>query len=116
MTIKPDRTQMGHGRFTQLVYMCFVDLDPRGTCGRCCRRTGEGYFQSESCVRVLGSKLDSFLVAVGPVQGCTVSPIVFLIIVDRVFRHSAFPALRAGNESLSQVKDSREVCGGLVFD
>ena len=46
------------------------------------------YTQSESCVRVLGSKSDSFPVGVGLRQGCVLSPILFVIFMDRISRCS----------------------------
>ena len=46
------------------------------------------YAQSESCVRILGSKSDSFPVGVGLRQGCTFSPILFVIFMDRISRRS----------------------------
>ena len=46
------------------------------------------YSQSESCVRVLGSKSDPFPVRVGLRQGCALSPILFVIFMDRISRRS----------------------------
>ena len=46
------------------------------------------YAQSESCVRVLGSKSDPFPVGVGLRQGCALSPILFVIFMDRISRRS----------------------------
>ena len=46
------------------------------------------YTQSESCVRVLGSKSVSFPVGVGLRQGCALSPILFVIFMDRISRRS----------------------------
>ena len=46
------------------------------------------YTQSECCVRVLGSKSDSFPVGVGLRQGCALSPILFVIFMARISRHS----------------------------
>ena len=46
------------------------------------------YDQSESCVRVFGSKSDLFQVRVGLRQGCALSPILFVIFMDRISRHS----------------------------
>ena len=44
------------------------------------------YSQSESCVRILGSKSDLFQVGVGLCQGCALSPILFVIYMDRISR------------------------------
>ena len=86
------------------VYMCFVDLEkaydrvPRevlwevlreyGVRGTLLRSIQSLYSQSESCVRVLGSKSNSFSVRVGLRQGCALSPILFVIFMDRISRRS----------------------------
>ena len=46
------------------------------------------YTQSESCVRVLGSKSDLFPMGVGLRQRCALSPILFVIFMDRISRRS----------------------------
>ena len=46
------------------------------------------YKQSESCVRILGTKSSTFSVGVGLRQGCPLSPILFVIFMDRISRHS----------------------------
>ena len=90
--------------FAYPVYMCFVDLEkaydrvPReilwevlreyGVRGTLLRAIQSLYNQSESCVRVLGSKSDSFPVGVGLRQGCALSPILFVIFMDRISRRS----------------------------
>ena len=56
------------------------------------------YSQSKSCVRVLRSKSDLFLMGVGLRQGCALSPILFVIYMDRISRR------RSGVEGL-QVSD-----------
>ena len=87
------------------VYMCFVDLEkaydrvPRevlwevlreyGVRGTLLRAIQSLYAQSESCVRVLGNKSDSFPVGVGLRQGCALSPILFVIFMDRISRRSS---------------------------
>ena len=86
------------------IYMCFVDLEkaydrvPRevlwevlreyGVRGSLLRAIQSLYAQSESCVRVLGSKSESFPVGVGLRQGCALSPILFVIFMDRISRRS----------------------------
>jgi hypothetical protein len=68
------------------------------------------YFQSESCVRVLGSKSVSFPVGVGLGQGCALSPIMCVIFMDRTSRHSRGGediVLRTGQEILSWVDVSK---------
>ncbi|KAK5873269.1 hypothetical protein PBY51_018325 [Eleginops maclovinus] len=84
--------------------MCFVDLEkaydrvPReilwevlreyGVRGSLLRGIQSLYSQSESCVRVLGSTSDRFPVRVGLRQGCALSPILFVIFMDRISRRS----------------------------
>ena len=79
--------------------MCFVDLEKAydrvpwdilwevlreyRVRGSLLRAIQSLYTQSESCVRVLGSKSDSFPVGVG-----ALSPILFVIFMDRISRHS----------------------------
>ena len=86
------------------VHMCFVDLEkaydrvPRdvlweelreyGVRGSLLRTIQSLYSQSESCVRILGSKSDLFQVGVGLRQGCALSPILFVIYMDRISRRS----------------------------
>ena len=94
----------GAWEFAHPVYMCFVDLEkaydrvPReilwgvlreyGVRGSLLRAIQSMYAQSESCVRVLGSKSDPFPVVVGLRQGCALSPILFVIFMDRISRRS----------------------------
>ena len=54
-------------------------LQEYGVRGSLLRAIQSLYDQSESCVRVLGSRSDSFQVRVGLRQGCTLSPILFVI-------------------------------------
>uniref|UniRef100_A0AAY5K902 Reverse transcriptase domain-containing protein n=1 Tax=Esox lucius TaxID=8010 RepID=A0AAY5K902_ESOLU len=86
------------------VYMCFVDLEkayervPREILWEVLREFGVRrsllraiqslYVQSESCVRVLGSKSVSFQVGVDLCQGCAMSPILFVTFMDRISRRS----------------------------
>jgi len=44
------------------------------------------YKQSESCVRILGTKSSTFSVGVGLHQGCPLSQILFVIFMDRISR------------------------------
>ncbi|KAK5904105.1 hypothetical protein CesoFtcFv8_005702 [Champsocephalus esox] len=94
----------GAWEYAYPVYMCLVDLEkaydrvPRellwevlreyGVRGPLLRAIQSLYSQSESCVRVLGSKSDPFPVRVGLRQGCALSPILFVIYMDRISRHS----------------------------
>ena len=94
----------GAWEYAQPVYMCFVDLEkaydrvPRGVLwgvlweygvrGVLLRAIQSLYTQSESCFRVLGHKSVSFPVGVGLRQGCALSPILFVIFMDRISRRS----------------------------
>ena len=94
----------GAWEFAQPVYMCFVDLEkaydrvPRDVLWRVLWEYGVRgallgaiqslYAQSVSCVRVFGSKSDMFPVRVGLRQGCALSPILFVIFMDRISRRS----------------------------
>ncbi len=59
-----------------------------GLTGSLLRATQSLCAQSESCFWVLGSKLDLFLAGVGLHQGYTLSPILFMICMDRISRRS----------------------------
>ncbi len=75
----------GAWEFAQPVYLCFIDIEqaddwvPReilwevlrkyGVRGSLLKAIQSLYAQSESCVRVLSSESDSFLVGVGLCQG-----------------------------------------------
>uniref|UniRef100_A0AAQ4S6N9 Reverse transcriptase domain-containing protein n=1 Tax=Gasterosteus aculeatus aculeatus TaxID=481459 RepID=A0AAQ4S6N9_GASAC len=94
----------GAWEYAHPVYMCFVDLEkaydrvPREILWEVLREYGVRgsllgaiqslYAQSESCVRVLGSKSKAFPVGVGLRQGCALSPILFVVFMDRISRRS----------------------------
>ncbi len=87
--------------------MCFVDLEkafdcvPRGILWRVLREYGVRgpllravrslYDRSRSLVRIAGSKSDLFPVHVGLRQGCPLSPVLFIIFMDRISRRSQGP-------------------------
>ncbi|KAI3364575.1 hypothetical protein L3Q82_011365 [Scortum barcoo] len=90
--------------FAQPVIMCFVDLEkafdrvPRGILwgvlreygvrGPLLRAVRSLYDRSRSLVRIAGSKSDLFPVHVGLWQGCPLSPVLFIIFMDRISRRS----------------------------
>ncbi|KAK0132808.1 LINE-1 reverse transcriptase [Merluccius polli] len=94
----------GAWEFAQPVHMCFVDLEkafdhvPRGVLWGVLREYGVSdpliravrslYDRCQSLVRIAGNKSDLFPVGVGLRQGCPLSPILFIIFMDRISRHS----------------------------
>ncbi|KAK0136738.1 LINE-1 reverse transcriptase [Merluccius polli] len=94
----------GAWEFAQPVHMCFVDLEkafdrvPRGVLWGVLREYGVSdpliravrslYDRCQSLVRIAGYKSDLFPVRVGLRQGCPLSPILFIIFMDRISRHS----------------------------
>ncbi|XP_054621698.1 uncharacterized protein vopp1b isoform X1 [Dunckerocampus dactyliophorus] len=98
------RVLEGAWEFAQPVYMCFVDLEkafdrvPRGILWGVLREYGVSdqliqairslYDRCQSLVRIAGSKSDPFPVKVGLRQGCPLSPILFIIFMDRISRRS----------------------------
>ncbi|KAF7658853.1 hypothetical protein LDENG_00007090, partial [Lucifuga dentata] len=94
----------GAWEYAQPIYMSFVDLEkaydcvPQGVLWGVLREYGvlgsltqairSLYNQSQSCVRILGTKSDLFPVGVGLRQGCPLSPILFMIFMDRISRRS----------------------------
>uniref|UniRef100_A0A671XIN0 Reverse transcriptase domain-containing protein n=1 Tax=Sparus aurata TaxID=8175 RepID=A0A671XIN0_SPAAU len=101
------RVLEGSWEFAQPVHMCFVDLEkafdrvPRGILWEALREYGVGgpllravrslYDRSRSLVRIAGSKSDLFPVHVGLRQGCPLSPVLFIIFMDRISRRSHGP-------------------------
>ena len=86
-----------HG--AQPVHMCFVDLEkafdrvPRGILWGVLRESliravRSLYDWCQSLVRISGNKSDLFPVRVGLRQGCPLSPILFIIFMDRISRRS----------------------------
>ncbi|KAI3365353.1 hypothetical protein L3Q82_010436 [Scortum barcoo] len=69
----------------------------RGLFGLCTTR-------SRSLVRIAGSKSDLFPVHVGLRQGCPLSPVLFIIFMDRISRRSQGPeGVRFGNHRISSL-------------
>ncbi|KAI3351406.1 hypothetical protein L3Q82_020217 [Scortum barcoo] len=62
------------------------------------------YDRSRSLVRIAGSKSDLFPVHVGLRQGCPLSPVLFIIFMDRISRRSQGPeGVRFGNHRISSL-------------
>nr|XP_049577496.1 glycine receptor subunit alpha-3 isoform X1 [Syngnathus scovelli] len=108
----------GAWEFAQPVHMCFVDLEkafdrvPREVLWRVLREYGVPsqliravrslYHRCQSLVRISGSKSDSFPVRVGLRQGCPLSPILFIIFMDRISRRSrGVEGVRFGDLSIA---------------
>ena len=86
------------------VYIAFVDLEKAydrvdrgllwgvleeyGVSGSLIRAIASLYSKSRSCVRVLGRKSEYFSVGAGLRQGCVLSPLLFIIYMDRIVRRS----------------------------
>ncbi|GAA6064832.1 receptor-type tyrosine-protein phosphatase F-like, partial [Tachysurus ichikawai] len=110
----------GSWEFAQPVHMCFVDLEkafdcvPRGDLwgvlweygvrGPLLRAVRSLYDRSRSLVRIAGSKSDLFPVHVGLRQGCPLSPVLFIIYMDRISRRSRGPeGVRFGDHRISSL-------------
>ncbi|KAK0152499.1 LINE-1 reverse transcriptase [Merluccius polli] len=94
----------GAWEFAQPVHMCFVDLEKAfdhvarealwgvlreyGVSDPLIRAVRSLYARCQSLVRIAGNKSDMFPVRVGLRQGCPLSPILFIIFMDRISRRS----------------------------
>ncbi|KAK7906634.1 hypothetical protein WMY93_015246 [Mugilogobius chulae] len=114
------RVLEGSWEFAQPVHMCFVDLEkafdrvPRGVLwgvlreygvrGPLLRAVRSLYDRSRSCVRIAGSKSDLFPVHVGLRQGCPLSPVLFIVFMDRISRRSQGPeGVQFGDHRISSL-------------
>ncbi|KAK3559185.1 hypothetical protein QTP86_005078 [Hemibagrus guttatus] len=118
------RVLEGSWEFAQPVHMCFVDLEkafdhvPRGilwevlweygVCGPLLRTVQSLYNRSRSLVRIASCKSDLFPVHVGLRQGCPLSPVLFIVFMDRISRRSQ------GLEGV-QFGDHRLIISSLIF-
>ncbi|KAK3512519.1 hypothetical protein QTP70_015647, partial [Hemibagrus guttatus] len=94
----------GSWEFAQPVHMCFVDLAKAfdrvpcgilwevlweyGVHGPLLRAVRSLYNRSRSLVRIASCKSDLFPVHVGLRQGCPLSPVLFIVFMDRISRRS----------------------------
>ncbi|KAI3356692.1 hypothetical protein L3Q82_003377 [Scortum barcoo] len=114
------RVLEGLWEFAQPVHICFVDLEKAfnrvphgilwgllheyGVRGPLLRAVRSLYDRSRSLVRIAGSKSDLFPVHVGLRQGCPLSPVLFIIFMDRISRRSQGPeGVRFGNHRISSL-------------
>ncbi|KAK3524537.1 hypothetical protein QTP70_029847, partial [Hemibagrus guttatus] len=110
----------GSWEFAQPVHMCFVDFEkafdrvPRGILwevlweygvrGPLLRAVQSLYKQSRSLVRIASCKSDLFLVHVGLRQGCLLSPVLFIVFMDRISRRSqGLEGVRFGDHRISSL-------------
>ncbi|KAK3519654.1 hypothetical protein QTP86_015888 [Hemibagrus guttatus] len=107
-------------KFAQPVHMCFVDLEkafdrvPRGILwevlweygvhGPLLRAVRSLYNRSRSLVRIASCKSDLFPVHVGLRQGCPLSPVLFIVFMDRISRRSqGVEGVRFGDHRISSL-------------
>ncbi|KAK3506058.1 hypothetical protein QTP70_002984 [Hemibagrus guttatus] len=114
------RVLEGSWEFAQPVHMCFVDLEkafdhvPRGILwevlweygvrGPLLRAVRSLYNRSRSLVRIASCKSDLFPVHVGLRQGCPLSPVLFMVFMDRISRRSqGLKGVRFGDHRISSL-------------
>ncbi|KAK3542195.1 hypothetical protein QTP86_017365 [Hemibagrus guttatus] len=114
------RVLEGLWEFAQPVHMCFVDLEkafdhvPRGILwevlweygvrGPLLRAVRSLYNRSRSLVRIASCKSDLFPVHVGLRQGCPLSPVLFIVFMDRISRRSqGLEGVRFGDHRISSL-------------
>ncbi|KAK3544073.1 hypothetical protein QTP86_001044 [Hemibagrus guttatus] len=110
----------GLWEFAQPVHMCFMDLVKAfdrvhhgilwevlweyGVCGPLLRAVRSLYNQSRSLVHIASCKSDLFPVHVGLQQGCPLSPILFIVFMDRISRRSqGLEGVRFGDHRISSL-------------
>ncbi|KAK3516854.1 hypothetical protein QTP70_027075 [Hemibagrus guttatus] len=114
------RVLEGSWEFAQPVHMCFVDLEkafdrvPRGILwevlweygvrGPLLRAVRSLYNRSRSLVCIASCKSDLFPVHVGLRQGCPLSPVLFIVFMDRISRRSqGLEGVRFGDHRISSL-------------
>src|SRR5699024_7959200 len=61
------------------------------------------YKRSRSCVRISDCKSESFDVTTGLRQGCVLSPLLFIIFMDRISRRCTGPGVKLWNVEISKL-------------
>ncbi|KAK3517264.1 hypothetical protein QTP70_001756 [Hemibagrus guttatus] len=120
------RVLEGSWEFAQPVHMCFVDLEKAfdcvphgilwevlweyGVCGPLLRAVQSLYNRSRSLVRIASCKSDLFPVHVGLRQGCSLSPVLFIVFMDRISRCSqGLEGVRFGDYRISLLISADDV-------
>ncbi|KAK3520189.1 hypothetical protein QTP70_017925 [Hemibagrus guttatus] len=120
--IRPEYLKVleGSWEFAQPVHMCFVDLEKAFDCvphgilwevlweygvrGLLLRAVWSLYNQSRSLVRIASCKTDLFPVHVRLRQGCPLSPVLFIVFMDRISRRSqGLEGVRFGDHRISSL-------------
>ncbi|KAJ0061369.1 hypothetical protein NL108_017387 [Boleophthalmus pectinirostris] len=80
-------------------------MTQKKTCGGCSGSMGSGpCMTGAGAVFIAGSKSDLFPVHVGLHQGCPLSPVLFIVFMDRISRRSQGPeGVRFGDHRISSL-------------